>query len=280
MDLGQETSGRRVHASDQLTRVLAGAKPVVQRVVTSTVGVMHARDLVVRARHIPSAPRLARAEAREVQRARKLLPRIPEAQVVTVMPTYGRSALVVDAVDSALAQTVTDHVVVVVVDGGEPPPLQAHARLHVVALAEHHGIPGLVRNVAIRTSASPFLAFLDDDNTWEPNHLEVSLAAHRAGAELTYTGMRQVRLDGTEAGIRMFPYARRTLRNRSYIDTSTMVVRRSKAVRFSRAPRGGSGVYEDWTLAYRLSRRLRTELVPEVTVHYLLHPDGHMQRHL
>ena len=59
-----------------------------------------------------------------------------------------------------------------------------------------------------------------------------------------------------------------------------MVVRRSPAVRFSRAPRGGSGAYEDWNLAFRLSRRLRTELVPDVTVRYLIHAEGYMQRHL
>ncbi len=143
-------------------------------------------------------------------------------------------------------------------------------------LARHHGIPGLVRNVGIRVSRSPYLAFLDDDNWWEPTHLEVSLAAHRAGAALTYTGMRQVRPDGSTGETIAVPFARRSLRNASFVDTSTMVVRRSPAVRFSRV----RGLYEDRALAHRLSRRLRTELVPEVTVQYLLHPEGYMQRHL
>ena len=256
------------------------AQPVAREVVAATVGVMRARDLQIRARELRRAPQLAVAEEVEVRRARRLAPVTPQARVVTVVPTYGRSALVGDAVESALGQTVGDHAVVVVVDGGPMPALPHDPRLHIVRLGAHRGVPGLVRNVGIRVSVSPFLAFLDDDNTWEPHHLEVSLAAHRAGAELTYTGLAQVLPDGGKGEVIAVPFARRTLRNDSYIDTSTMVVRRSRAVRFSRAPRGGTAVYEDWNLAYRLSRRLRTQLVPEVTVRYLLHPDGYMQRHL
>jgi glycosyltransferase involved in cell wall biosynthesis len=184
------------------------------------------------------------------------------------------------AVASALAQTVEDHTVVVLADGGPPPPLDAHPSLHVVALDEHLGAPGVVRNVGIRISASPYIAFLDDDNTWTPDHLEVSLAAHEDGARFTYTGLHQRFADGREGATISVPYTRRTLANSSYIDTSTMVVRRSPAVRFSRAPRGGTAVYEDWNLAWRLSRRSAPRLVPQVTVDYLVHPDGHMQRHL
>jgi glycosyltransferase involved in cell wall biosynthesis len=260
--------------------VTAGARSVVRSAVSATVGVMRARDLGVHVRTLPWAPGLAVAEQREVRRARRLIGSSPRALVVTVVPTYGRSALVADAVESALAQTVTDHAVVVVVDGGVVPDLAAHPRLHRVVLGRHHGVPGLVRNVGIRISASPFLAFLDDDNTWAAHHLEVSLAAHRGGAELTYTGLRQVLADGTPEGVVAVPFSRRALRNDSYVDTSTIVVRRSPAVRFCRLPRAGSGVYEDWNLAFRLSKRLQTELVPDVTVGYRLHREGYMQRHL
>jgi glycosyltransferase involved in cell wall biosynthesis len=204
----------------------------------------------------------------------------PPALVTTIIPTFGRPELVARAVESALGQTVSDHTVVVVADGGDAPGLPADPRLHVVVLGAHHGIPGVVRNVGIRISTSPYVAFLDDDNTWEPNHLELSLAAHRAGAAFTYTGMVQLRRDGTEGETIAVPFSAHSFRNESYIDTSTMVVRRSPAVRFNRAPRTGSRLYEDWNLAFRLSRRHLPQLVPQVTVRYLLHPEGYMQRHL
>jgi hypothetical protein len=92
--------------------------------------------------------------------------------------------------------------------------------------------------------------------------------------------MVQRHVDGTAGRTIAVPFDDRTFRNDSYIDTSTIVVRRSKDVRFDRAPRSGSAVYEDWYLAFRLSRRQPPRLVPQVTVNYLLHPDGYMQRHL
>ena len=218
------------------------------------------------------------AEAAEVSAARRRVGQPLRAEVVTVIPTFDRSELLRAAVASALGQTVTDHAVVVVVDGGPQPDLPPHPRLHLVRLSAHHGVPGLVRNVGIRVSDSPYLAFLDDDNTWEPDHLAVSLEAHRRGAELSYTGMRQVYPDGGAGEVIAVEFDRRKLRSTSFVDTSTIVVRRSRRVRFSRAPRRGGAVYEDWWLVWRQSRRLRTELVPRVTVNYLVHPEGYMQR--
>ena len=167
--------------------------------------------------------------------------------------------------------------VVVVADGGPVPSVPAHPQVSVLTLDRHHGSRA---SSATSPSARPppsYLAFLDDDNVWRPDHLEVSLAAHARGAELTYTGMRQVHLDGS-GGQR--PSRCRSTGGRSatasYVDTSTIVVRRGHDVRFQRG-HGGRRVYEDWNLVFRLSRRLRTELVPEVTVDYLVHSGGHMQ---
>ncbi|MEJ7582523.1 MAG: glycosyltransferase family A protein, partial [Acidimicrobiales bacterium] len=132
---------------------------------------MRARDLRTRVRHLPGIPSVTAAEQWEVRGAHRAGRASPPALVTTVVPTHGRQAMVAAAVESALGQTVEDHVVLVVADGQPAPALKAHARLKVVALSRHRGVPGLVRNVGIRISSSPYLAFLDDDNTWEPNHL-------------------------------------------------------------------------------------------------------------
>ncbi|WP_231591453.1 glycosyltransferase [Saccharothrix sp. ST-888] len=38
----------------------------------------------------------------------------------------------------------------------------------------------MVRNVGIRLSSSRYVAFLDDDNEWEPDHLGPAVGALRA----------------------------------------------------------------------------------------------------
>jgi len=247
--------------------------------VRSSIGTLRARDLRGQARELVHAPSRWRLERSEVRAAAGKLRERPSSLVATIIATHDRQDLVVRAVESALAQTVTDQVVLVVADGGAAPQLPSHPRLHALALDHHTGVPGLVRNVGIRSTGSRYLAFLDDDNLWRSDHLERALAAHEQGADLTYAGMRQVDLDGAVRGTVAVPFDRRRLRNDGFVDTSTIVVRRSSAVHFARTT-GVYGVYEDWNLVFRLSRRHRVELVPELTVDYLLHPAGHMQQHV
>jgi hypothetical protein len=220
---------------------------------------------------------LRRREAFEVHRARAILNRSPSALVATIIPTYRRHALLLRAVESALRQSVADHVVVVVDDGGGLPKLPDDPRLTAISLSRNCGVVGVVRNVGVRVSESRFLAFLDDDNEWTPNHLEVSLAAHAGGADLTYTALQRVRPDGTPYGDALsWPFHRQRLLNEQSVDASTLVVRRQPRVRFSRVPRRlGDVPREDWELVFRLSRQMQTVHVPVVTVKYLVSSDSY-----
>jgi glycosyltransferase involved in cell wall biosynthesis len=222
----------------------------------------------------PKLPALARFEKAEAERALQVWGRRPVASVATIIPTYRRPGPLVDAIESALAQTVTDQVVVVVDDGGGLPALPADPRLHHYSLSRNCGVAGVVRNIGIRATASRYLAFLDDDNTWRADHLELSLDAHRRGAALTYTALDRVYPDGRRKDVFSVPFDRRTLKEQSVSDTIALGVRRTKAVHFSRVPlRHGDFPLEDWELVHRLSRTFTTVHVPEPTARYLVH-DG------
>jgi glycosyltransferase involved in cell wall biosynthesis len=219
-------------------------------------------------------PGLARFEGTEAEAALESWGRRPVASVAVVIPTYRRPRQLVDAIESVLAQTWSDLAVVVIDDGAGLPPLPVDERLFAYSLSRNCGVAGVVRNVGIRASASRYLAFLDDDNLWRPEHLEVALAAHDAGAELTYSALERRHADGTGKDVLSVPFDRTRMREEGFCDTNTIVVRRGPRVRFSRVPiRHGEFPLEDWELVYRLSRRLRTVHVDEPTVHYLVH-DG------
>ena len=228
------------------------------------------------ARRAPRLPSLARFERQESSAALASWGRRPVASVATIIPTYRRPEKLVAAVESVLAQTVADLVVVVIDDGAGLPSLPADERVFAYSLSRNCGVAGVVRNVAIRASASRYLAFLDDDNVWLPNHLEVALAAHARGAALTYSALDRVLPDGTLRDVLSVPFDRRRLRDEAISDTNTIVVRRLRSVRFSRVPlRHGEYPGEDWELIYRLSRRLRTEHIPVTTARYLVHDDSY-----
>ena len=94
-----------------------------------------------------------------------------------VIPTYGRPALLDEAVSSVLAQTVSD-LEVVVVDDASPTPIElpTHPRVRVLR-AEHNGGPAAARNLGVHASDCEIVAFLDDDDTWLPRRLEYAEAA-------------------------------------------------------------------------------------------------------
>jgi glycosyltransferase involved in cell wall biosynthesis len=99
--------------------------------------------------------------------------------VSVVIPTFNRPNLVVRAVRSALMQTLDAIEVIVVMDGPDEATLQVlqtirDPRLQVRTLSRHGGAPD-TRNAGVAEARSRWIAFLDDDDEWLPQKLEVQL---------------------------------------------------------------------------------------------------------
>ncbi len=100
-------------------------------------------------------------------------------EVTVVIPTRGRPHLVGRAVRSALAQTLRDIEVVVVIDGPDAATREALAalddpRLRVVELDASGGGPA-ARNHGARLANAEWTALLDDDDEWLPEKLATQL---------------------------------------------------------------------------------------------------------
>jgi len=86
------------------------------------------------------------------------------------------------------------------------------------------------RNRALAAASTPYVAFLDDDDAFEVNHLaEVVPAAERTGADVVYSGCTVVGPDGgiipdrEEWGRFGLPFDPDLLRRRSYIPVTSLV---------------------------------------------------------
>ncbi|MBO0869233.1 MAG: glycosyltransferase family 2 protein [Micromonosporaceae bacterium] len=105
--------------------------------------------------------------------------------VSVVIPTRNRPELVTRAASSALAQTLREIEVVVVLDGPDPATRAAlstldDSRLRVVQRPESGGAPA-ARNTGVREAAAEWTALLDDDDEWLPAKLATQLdLAHRS----------------------------------------------------------------------------------------------------
>lgn len=217
-------------------------------------------------------------EATEVTRLAREAVNTPPATVAVVVPTYRRPDLVRTAVLSVLRQSFEDFVVVVVDDGGGAvDDLPRDERVHVRRLRRNTAVLGVVNNIGIRTSKSTYVAVLNDDNTWRPDHLARAVATLQAGNDIVYTGMCRRRTSGEPVDTLAVPFDRATLRCAAYTDSSTLVARRFDDLHFSRVPRGKRDFpMEDWEFVWRYSRHRRVALVPEITVDYLIHDGSYL----
>lgn len=96
-----------------------------------------------------------------------------------VIPTRDRSNLVLRSVRSALAQTLEDIEVIVVIDGNDENTFSVISRLNdsrVRIIEQPENVGGAqARNMGVNAAKGRWIAFLDDDDEWLPQKLEIQL---------------------------------------------------------------------------------------------------------
>lgn len=101
-----------------------------------------------------------------------------EDRVAVIIPAYRSRSWLLEAIDSAVAQT-SPPFEIVVVDDGSPEPLDAllGSRLaQVTYVRQPNRGPGAARNTGAACSDAALLAFLDDDDLFEPGKLAAQVA--------------------------------------------------------------------------------------------------------
>ncbi|MGG7463959.1 glycosyltransferase [Plantibacter sp. YIM 135347] len=136
--------------------------------------------------------------------ARRLRARAAEAgaRVTIVMPVRDRAATVGAAIDSVIAQSYESWELIVVDDGSDDGTvavvqdrLADDPRIHLVR-QDALGVCA-ARNRGIREATGEYLAFLDSDNTWQQDFLELTLGGLIAdGARAAYAAVEFVHANG------------------------------------------------------------------------------------
>jgi glycosyltransferase involved in cell wall biosynthesis len=108
--------------------------------------------------------------------------------VSIVIPSYNTADLIAACLDSVFAQTFQDFEAIVVNDGSPDTPelekvLQPYLD-RIVYIKQVNKRAAGARNTAIAKARGEFLAFLDSDDTWLPNHLESQMKQFEADPAL------------------------------------------------------------------------------------------------
>jgi glycosyltransferase involved in cell wall biosynthesis/O-antigen/teichoic acid export membrane protein len=185
-----------------------------------------------------------------------------------VVTTFQSAATISRTLESVAGQTVAPHEVIVCDDGSTDATLEIVEREGVELLAlPHSGIVAVSRNTGVARASGEWVAFLDGDDEWLPEHLEQFLerAASEAPRSFDLFGGNGVRVDADGEQIPFF--TPRTLlagglvttdelvRVRPII-TSSAVARRQAVVAAGGFPEDSLVVAaEDFELWYRMSKR-------------------------
>ncbi|HEX8408079.1 MAG TPA: PIG-L family deacetylase [Thermoanaerobaculia bacterium] len=188
--------------------------------------------------------------------------------ISVVIRTKDRPALLREAIESVRA-TGYPCELVVVNDGGAPVDLDG------VTLVQHDTSRGRAEagNAGVRAASNAFVAFLDDDDLYYPEHLQTLANAAQSQHAAWYTDAVSAFLRPAESGayetysrMRLFAqdYDRELLLVDNYIPLPTLLMRRDAFLDL-----GGFDaqfdLFEDWDLLLRMSQRDDLLRIPRVT---------------
>lgn len=114
------------------------------------------------------------------------------------MPTYNRADTIDRAISSVRSQTIQAWELLIVDNSSSDNTLQIISSYQNIDpriklfIIDNKGIIARSRNLAIKASNSPFIAFLDSDDFWYPDKLSESLKSLQYGADIVYHPMHVI----------------------------------------------------------------------------------------
>jgi glycosyltransferase involved in cell wall biosynthesis len=147
---------------------------------------------------------------------KRIMPRVS-----VILPTYNRAYILPEAVESVLQQTFSDFELIIADDGSTDETAQMvrrfrDPRIRFLRNEKNRGVAA-ARNHALGPARGEFVAFLDSDDVWMPQKLEVSVMFLEEHAEVGGVFSDLVLLRGTErfqSMVRMYPSFARRLQER------------------------------------------------------------------
>jgi GT2 family glycosyltransferase len=156
--------------------------------------------------------------------------------ISVVMPAYNRAHVILAAVESVRRQTLTDWELVVVDDGSTDDTVEVVQRLadedsRIRVVSQSKSGVSVARNAGIAASHGEIVAFIDSDNQWREDYLEVSASgmAHY-GVPVTYTGIKRYEDHGRIQYVGVQAGRDYLLDGLSFIDLNVLMVRRDLLV--------------------------------------------------
>ena len=204
--------------------------------------------------------------------------------VSVIVPVYNREKYVSLTLDSIIQQTYKNIEIIAVNDGSTDSSLTVlknyeanHPKIITVIDQKNQG-QVKSRNTAILKSKGEFIAFLDSDDLWMPNKLEMQLPLFNEQVGLVYSAIENIDKDGIVVGSVLCDESvtgdilpQLLIRNR--MTGGTVVVKKVALDKIGLFDEAFSAA-ENWDLWIRICREYEARLVNMPLVQYRIHPDN------
>ena len=206
--------------------------------------------------------------------------------VSVIIPTYNRPELLKRAILSVLEQSLTDCEIIVTNDGPIDveeiiTPLNHRNNITYLKHPHNKGLPA-ARNTGIKQSRGKYIAYLDDDDCYFPEHLE-TLVNHleTTSAQVAYSNAQRVtfeRVDDeeviTNCDTPMIPdFSLQHMLVANYIPVLCIVHERD-CLNKTGLQDESLTTHEDWEFNIRLALQFGMSHVPQVTCSFTARKDG------
>ncbi len=226
---------------------------------------------------------ISEAEKRE---AAEICPKLADPMVSVIVPTYNRPEMLVRTVRSILNQTYPNVEIIVVNDAGVDvesvvTSLDQKGNITYVKHERNRGLAA-ARNTGIRLARGKYIAYLDDDDLFYPEHIETLVGfLESSGGGIAYTdAFRAYQIKKGET----YQVVKRDVPFSCDFDAKEILVCNSipvLCVMHEKSCLDQVGLFdesltthEDWDLWIRMSRKFKFHHIQKVTCEYSYREDG------
>jgi glycosyltransferase involved in cell wall biosynthesis/radical SAM superfamily enzyme YgiQ (UPF0313 family) len=206
--------------------------------------------------------------------------------VSVIVPTHNRQEMLATAISSILSQTMRSFEIIVINDAGTDvlPVLQKFEGKGNIRYIAHETNRGLAaaRNTGIQAARGKYIAYLDDDDTFYPNHLEtLTNFLESNDCRVAYTDANRALQQKTDDGF--VTVKREVIYSRDFDYDAILFVNFIPVlcIMHEKDCLSRSGMFdeslsrhEDWDLWIRMSRHERFAHLKTVTCEFTYRPEG------
>lgn len=198
-------------------------------------------------------------------------PFLKKPLVSIIMPTYNRSDVIMDSIQSIINQSYKNYELIIIDDGSTDDTEALVSKINhpqIKYFKQKKSGVCKARNKGLELSKGEYIAYLDSDNTWHNNFLEVFIKKFDSNQDLLIAYCGQNIFEGqTLEGIAINEFYPRILENRNYIDLNIFVHHRLIYEQLGGFDENLSRLV-DWDLIFKYSNFSSPELIPVVLCDY------------